>query len=46
MKGTRLYGQSPKERFQKIALYAALVISGGYVVLTLAKTAKTRETLR
>lgn len=30
----------------KIALYAALAISGGYVVLTLAKTAKTRETLR
>ena len=30
----------------KIALYAALAITGGYVVLTLAKTAKTRETLR
>ena len=30
----------------KIALYAALAISGGYVLLTLAKTAKTRETLR
>ena len=30
----------------KIALYAALAIGGGYVVLTLAKTAKTRETLR
>lgn len=30
----------------KVALYAALAISGGYVLLTLGKAAKTGETLR
>jgi hypothetical protein len=30
----------------KVALYAALAISGGYVLLTVAKTAKTREVPR
>jgi hypothetical protein len=30
----------------KVALYAALAITGGYVLLTVGKAAKTRETLR